>query len=228
MITVSIDDREQSRGFRAYSYYRDETPEITPESAELIYGDFVFSDSETNLKVAFEYKTLEDFINSINDNRVFNQALNQSNNFDYHFVIVVGTDKEKQKLIKDKQRYTGEYMTNNQFYGAYASLLNITSLVQVPNERTAFLVMGKIALKCLSDKPVLKRYNKSRGSPALRLLANNVHRIGEKTAVNICNTLKLESIQDVFNLTTDDLIKVEGIGEKTANNILKQLGHEFT
>ena len=228
MITVSIDDREQKRGFRAFRYYRDETSEITPESAELVYGDFVFSDDVTGLSVAFEYKTLEDFIASIYDNRVFNQALNQSNSFDYHFVIVVGTDKEKQELIRDKKRYTGEYMSNNQFYGAYASLLNITSLVQVPNERTAFLVMGKIAVKCLSDKPVLKRYSKSRGSPALRLLANNVHRIGEKTAVNICNTLKLESIQDVFNLTTDDLIKVEGIGEKTANNILKQLGHEFT
>ena len=228
MILVSIDDREQERGFRAYSYYRDKTPEITPESAELTYGDFVFSDDVTGLSVAFEYKTLEDFIQSIYDNRVFNQALNQSNSFDYHFVIIVGTDKEKQQLIRDKQRYTGEYMSNSQFYGAYASLLNITSLVQVPNEKTAFLVMGKIAVKCLSDKPVLKRYNKSRGSPALRLLANNVHRIGEKTAVNICNTLNLESIQDVFNLTVNDLVTVDGVGVKTAESILKQLGHEFS
>ena len=227
MILVNIDDREQERGFRAFQYYRDKT-DIKPVSSELVYGDFVFCNSETELQVAFEYKSLEDFIQSIYDNRVFNQALNQSDSFDYHFVIVVGTDKEKQQLIRDKQRYTGEYMTNNQFYGAYASLLNITSLVQVPNEKTAFLVMGKIAVKCLSDKPVLKRYKKSRGSPALRLLANNVHRVGEHTAENICNTLGLESIQDVFNLTVNDLVTVDGVGVKTAESILKQLGHEFS
>ncbi len=227
MITVNIDDREQQRGFRALQYYLDDT-DIKPKITELRYGDFVFSNSENELQVAFEYKTLEDFINSIHDNRVFNQALNQSNEFDYHFVIVVGTDNEKQELIKEKQRYTGEYMTNNQFYGAYASLLNITSLIQVPNEKTAFLIMGKVANKCLDDKPVLKRFSKSRGSPALRLLTNNVNRVGYKTAVNICNTLKLESINDVFSVTVEDLVKVDGVGEKTANNILEQLGHEFS
>lgn len=227
MITVNIDDREQQRGFRALQYYLDDT-DIKPKITELRYGDFVFNNSENELQVAFEYKTLEDFINSIHDNRVFNQALNQSNEFDYHFVIVVGTDKEKQELIKEKQRYTGEYMTNNQFYGAYASLLNITSLIQVPNEKTAFLIMGKVANKCLDDKPVLKRFSKSRGSPALRLLTNNVNRVGYKTAVNICNTLKLESINDVFSVTVDDLVKVDGVGEKTANSILEQLGHEFS
>ena len=149
MKRVCIDDREQKRGFRAFQYYRDETT-FKPEAHELMYGDFVFSNSETELQVAFEYKTIEDFISSIYDNRVFNQALNQSNCFDYHFVVLVGSDKEKQELIRERKHYTGEYMSNSQFYGAYASLLNITSLVQVPNEKTAFLVMGKISEKCLS------------------------------------------------------------------------------
>ena len=227
MITVSIDDREQERGFRAFQYYRDNT-ELLPKSEELVYGDFVFTDDTSGISVAFEYKTLEDFIASIYDNRVFNQALNQSNEFDYHFVIVVGTDKEKQELIRDKQRYTGEYMTNKQFYGAYASLLNITSLIQVPNEKTAFLCMERVAIKCCDLKPVLKRYNKSRGTPALRLLANNVSRVGDKTAEKICNSLKLETIDDVLNLTVEDLVKVNGVGEKTAESILSQLNHEFS
>lgn len=225
MLTVNIDTRESERGFRAFQYYRDKTENITPVSKELLYGDFVFTGD--GLTVAFEYKTLEDYIASINDNRVFNQALNQSNNYDYHFVIVVGTDKEKSELIREKQRYNGRYITNKQFYGAYASLVNVTSLIQVPNEKTAFMVMGQVADKCCNTRPVLKRFNKSRGSPALRLLANNVHRIGEKTAERICTDLGLVSINDVLGLTVEDLCRVDGVGVKTAEYVLVQLNGEF-
>lgn len=226
-LQISIDDREDTdRISNAKQYFKEQDFEVFVQ--ELLYGDYVFHDTCTNIDVAFEYKTLDDFISSINDNRVFNQALNQSNYSEYHFVIVVGTDNEKSKVIKEKQRFTGNYVTNEQFYGAYASLVNVTSLIQVPNEKIAFMVMGKVAEKCCSDKPVLKRYLKSRGSPALRLLNNNVNRVGYITAERICKELDLVSIDDVFNkLNKDDLMSVDGVGPKTADNILSQLKREF-
>ena len=188
-LQVGIDDREDNKRIaNAKKYFKEQNFEVFVE--ELLYGDYLFHDTCTNIDVAFEYKTLDDFISSINDNRVFNQALNQSDYYDYHFVIVVGTDKEKQKVINDKKYYTGNYVTNEQFYGAYASLVNVTSLIQVPRESIAFMTMGKVAEKCCSDKPVLKRYSKSRGTPALRLLSNNVNRIGYITAEKICKNLE--------------------------------------
>lgn len=223
---VMIDDREkQDRIKKAVEYYTDKEYEVFV--TENIYGDYIFHDTCTNLDVAFEYKTLEDFISSIQDNRVFNQALNQSNHFEYHFVIVVGTDQEKSKVIRDKQRYTGNYVTNEQFYGAYASLVNVTSLIQVPNEKIAFMVMGKVAEKCCSKKPVVKRFVKSRGSPALRLLTNNITGIGYITAERICAELGLYSIENVFDIGMEDLLQVDGVGVKTAKKILKQLHTEF-
>lgn len=228
---VCIDDREhQDRIKRAVDYYRQQKNDDGKYQvyvSELRYGDYVFHDTWTNIDVAFEYKTIDDFISSIQDHRVFNQALNQSNNFDYHFVIVVGTDKEKTEVISEKQHYTGRYVTNEQFYGAYASLVNVTSLIQVPSEKIAFMVMNKVALKCCSDKPVVKRFTKSRGSPAFRLLNNNVERIGYIKAENICNNLNLETIEDVFNVTYNDLVGVEGIGKITARSVLEQLRREF-
>lgn len=226
MIIVNIDDREQERGFRAFQFFRDKT-EIKPLSAELEYGDFVFIDDETDITVAFEYKTVEDFIASVYDNRVFNQALNQSNEFDYHFVMIVGSDKEKQEKIKEKQKYTGEFMTNKQFYGAMGSIVNISSIIQVPTEKSAFVCMERFAIHCCSLKPVLKRYSKSRGSPALRLLANNINGIALITAEKICDTLNLETIDDVFKLTSKRLCEVEGIGNKKAEKILSQLKKEY-
>ena len=225
-IYIGIDDREQSRGKRAQEYYNT-IEDYDAVITKLTYGDFVFTNTTKELTVAFEYKTLEDYISSIHDNRVFNQALNQSDNFDYHFVIVVGTDKQKQEIIKDKKQHTGNYMTNKQFYGTYASLVNVTSLIQVPTEKLAFMVMGQVAEKCLNDKPVVKRFRKSRGSPAFRLLNNNVNGIGFKTAELICDELDLVCIEDVFGLSVVDLVEIKGIGEKTAVSILEQLKREF-
>ena len=223
IIHCMIDDREQSRGIRALNYFKKDGFKV--EMRELLYGDFVFKSD--GITVAFEYKTMEDFIGSVGDGRVFNQALNQSNEFDYHFVIVVGTDQEKSDTIREKQKYTGVYMTNKQFYGSLASICNISSLVQVPNEKSAFLCMEKFAEHCCNLKPVLKRFKKSRGSPALRLLANNVAGVGYVTAQNICDDLGLVTVEDVFGLTVDDLVGIKGVGVLTANNILKQLKNEF-
>ena len=227
---IFIDDREkQERKSQAVAYYSDQENFQYGKDlmvSELLYGDYVFT-GDNGITVAFEYKTIEDYMASLGDNRVFNQALNQSNNFDYHFVIIVGTDKEKQELIKEKERYTGKYMNNEQFYGGFASLLNFTSVIQVPNDKLAFMVMLSIARKCVDDKPVLKRFNKSRGSPALRLLHNNVHRVGYKTAERICEVLDLVTVDDVLGLGVDDLVRVDGIGVKTAESILNQLSREF-
>lgn len=218
-----IDNREQERSKRALSYYLNKG---YPTSIfQLTYGDYAFY--KNGIAVAFEYKTIADFIASIEDNRVFNQALNQSNNYSYHFVIIVGSESDYKKAIKERGRNTGHYISNYEINGSIASLVNFTSVLQVKNESLAFDLMERIGLKCTNDKPVVKRYPKSRGSPAFRLLNNNVNRVGAKTAQKICDELRLDSIEDVFKITEADLIKIEGIGEKKAKNILSQLKGEF-
>lgn len=216
-MNVYIDNRELKRISAGKKYFEKYNPVIV----HLMYGDYVFYDN--GISVAFEYKTIADFINSINDNRVFNQALNQSNNFDYHFVIIVGNEKETSEAIREHGRQTGRYMSNRQLNGSIASLVNFTSVLQVKNESLAFDLMERVALKCLDDKPVIKRFPKSRGSPAYRLLVNNIEGIGEKTALRICDVLGLDSVSSVFGLDLDLLCSVEGIGERKACRILEQL-----
>lgn len=225
MINCFIDDREQSRVKPAYDFFT--SCEYNVFVMELPVGDYVFTDTDTGLSVAFEYKTIADYLDSIVDNRVFNQALEQSDNFDYHFVIIVGTYNELNRLIRERKQYTGRYMSLKEYYGTFGSLLNVTSILQVPNMNHGFQLMESTARHCLSLKPVLKRYRKSRGSPALRLLANNVNGIGYSTAELICRNLGLESVADVLKLSKDDLLSVKGIGEVKADNILRQVHGEF-
>lgn len=221
MITVWIDDREQSRVKPAYNFFN-ELEDYKTYVMELPIGDYVFK-GENGITVAFEYKTIEDYLASLSDNRVFNQALDQSNNMDYHFIIIVGTPEELNQCIKDKKHYTGRYMSLKEYYGSFGSLLNVTSIIQVPNQNHAFQCMESTARHCIDTKPVLKRFKKSRGTPAIRLLANNVEKVGYKTAEKICETLGLKSINDVLCLDFDDLVSVDGIGDCKAENILLQL-----
>lgn len=226
MIELYIDDREGERGGRAWDYFTDLKYPVNVQ--KLATGDYVFYDTESKLTVAFEYKTMEDYLSSISDNRVFNQALNQSNTFSYHFVIIEGDSETRKQLIRETERYSGKYVTNKQFYGSIGTLVNITSVLQADNEKHCFLLMETTSRHCLDLKPVLKRFHKSRGSPALRLLHNNINGIGYVKAKKICEECGLETISDVFELNTEKLTKIEGIGTVTAENILKQLKNEFS
>lgn len=216
---VAIDNREKDRATRGLKYFKKQG--YTPVITTLKYGDFGFHDN--NITVAFEYKTISDFISSIEDNRVFNQALNQSNTFDYHFIIIVGDEADYKKAVKTHGYHSGRYVGMSTWNGSIASLVNFTSVLTAKNESWAFDLMERVALKCTSDKPVIHRFPKSRGSPAFRFLVNNVSRIGTKTAENICDTLQLDCLADVFSVTESDLVKVDGIGEKKAGSIVGEI-----
>ena len=224
MIKCFIDDREQDRVDPAKQYFIKEG--FVTGVAELRYGDYLFTDG--NITVAFEYKTIEDYIGSTRNKRVYNQALNQSENFNYHFIIIVGSEKDYRKAKDDLYYNTGNSFTNNQFNGSIASLVEFSSVLQVKNQSLAFDLMTRIARKCIRDKPVIKRFPKTKGVPAYRFLCNNVNGIAEKTAQRIVDELGLWSIVDVLRLSKKDLMGVKGVGGKTAENILRQVMGEYS
>ena len=224
MIKCFIDNREKNRVEPAKKYY--ENAGFETAIAELVYGDYVFTDE--NITVAFEYKTADDFIGSTRDYRVFNQALNQSENFNYHFVIIVGNEKQLRKAKESLYRNTGSSFTDKQWNGSIASLVEFTSILQVKNQSLAFDLMERVAKKCIRDKPVIHRFPKTKGVPAYRFLCNNVNGIAEKTAKRIVEDLGLWSIVDVLRLSKKDLMSVKGVGGKTAENILRQVMGEYS
>ena len=225
---IYIDDREDGDRIKSAINFFLSNDFVLGENLNVIhlrYGDYIFR--ENGINVIFEYKTIDDFVASLSDYRVFNQAINQSNNFDYHFVIIVGSENDRIKTLKKNAHFSGSYTNDKQYYGAIASLVNFTSVIQVPTEELSFQVMLQIAEHCIDLKPVLKRYPKSRGSPALRILTNNIDGIGLKKAERICETLKLFSVLDVISLNTEKLVKVHGIGKKGAEDLIEQIKGEY-
>ena len=76
------------------------------------------------------------------------------------------------------------------------------------------------AKKDLSDKPIVMKFGKKDKNAAFNYLTYCIYGINYKKAQLITDTYNLQSLNDLLKLTTEDLCSIDGIGEKTAKNII--------
>lgn len=214
-MNIKVDSKEQGRVDSAVEYYADKGYDVSVES--LPVGDYIFED-----KIVFEYKRLDDFVKSIIDGRVFNQSINQFENFDYHFVLIETSDKKLQSYLK-KSYYTGHKFTRKQYDGAIQRLNTYTTVIFAGSEKKAFELMENQAVKCLGSKYLVKSYPKTTGPPAFKYLCYCVDDVSNKRAELIVDTLNLYSLKDVLALNYDELINIKGIGKATVEKIMDSI-----
>lgn len=209
---ITIDSREQNRINHAKNYY--EHLGYTVEVQELPTGDYIFND-----QVVFEFKTWPDFISSITDHRLFNETISQMEEFDIHFLVLHGTNRD----YKNAMEFTG--LEDKHINGAIARLNTYTKIIRGTGTLTdTFELMRVTAEKCLDDKTLCKGFGTKSVNNAFNVLSFCVDDINSERAKAIVNTLGLKTFQDVCNLTYEDLIKVHGIGDVLANKILEAIG----
>ena len=215
---VCIDTREQNRQYDALKYYKKQKEINLAYTGKLPTGDYLFFNDKKNPEngVVFEYKTIEDFIASIIDNRVFNQAIDQNIEFLWHYVIIVGTEHEKESLLH-------EDFTKKEYNGAIDSLNTITTVTYADNQNEAFYRMLNITKKCLDGKMMRKRFPKKYPNPAFCYLDYCCYGIGYEKANTITSHLHLQNLEDLMKLTHDKLVEVPGIGDKTAKLLLEKI-----
>ena len=208
--TVIVDNREKWRTKEAQAYYEKQGLKCTIEP--LTTGDYIFNNT-----VCFEFKLIKDFIASVKSKRVFNQSIDMYNEFTYHFVIIVGT------FLDLENAFVSEGLAPKAYYSAISKLNTYTTVLNAPDEETAYGVMLCQAEKCLEDNFVYKRLDIKTPNPAQNLLLM-CKNIGDETVVLLKDELNIYSFQDLQQLTYDDLISIHGIGDKTANMILEYIG----
>lgn len=213
---VVIDSRETRRIETATEFYEKKGLDVSVE--ELPVGDYVFSNGEN--EVVFEYKKMTDFFSSIQDNRVFNQSISQSEEFDFHFVLIHGNLYDRNNCIALSRRW--QPVNVYQYLGAIASLNRYTTVIECDNDEIdeVYYRMLVTAQKSLQDKPVVKKFGRKHKNPAFNWLCYCNYGISAKKAQAIIDTLQLETLDDLINLTVEDLVSVDGIGKKTAKNII--------
>lgn len=209
---IRIDNRENNRIDKAKKYYagHDTTVEQLP------VGDYIFND-----QVVFEFKTIRDFIGSVRDKRVFQQAERQSEQYPYHFVIIQGTSRDQQSAF-DYFYHIHKPFNLRQMTGAIARLNTYTTVIRVGTLNEAFLMMEKQATKCL-DNESIKKYSLNTENIAYNLLCS-IQGIGRHTARNITEELHLKTLRELLAVQEEDLLSVSGVGEKTSQLIIENIG----
>lgn len=221
-LKLTIDSRETDRIDSATEYYEQQGLEV--KVAELQVGDYIFSNG--NDSVVFEFKLIEDFVKSIQDGRVFNQAISQSEEFNHHFVIIHGSLYQRTQAIVKSRDYIP--MTIQQYIGTIASLNRYTTVIECYNDvlEEAYYTMMKQAEKCLNNRPIVKKFERKDKNPAFNYLAYCVYGISGKKAQSIVTELDLHTLEDLLYLDEQKLTAVEGIGEKLAERIINTIQSE--
>lgn len=213
---VKIDSREQSRIKSATKYFEEQGVEVSVEELEI--GDYIFCDG--NDEVCFEFKLISDFISSIQDGRVFNQCISQSENFNHHFCVIHGDLATRSKCIAMTKNY--RQVTVFQYISAICSINRYSTVIQVssPFINESYYTMMTQAKKCLQNKPIVKKFPRKDKNTAFNFLCYCIYGINHKKAKAIVDTLELKSLNDLMTLTINDLTNIKGIGKKTAENII--------
>ena len=218
-LTVTIDSREGERITSARKYYTEQGLEV--KVAELPIGDYVFTDGTDS--VIFEFKLITDFVTSIQDGRIFNQAITQTEEYNHHFVLIHGDLYTRHKAIAISQHY--QPINVQQYLSAIASLNRYTTVIETynPTIQESYHRMMIQAEKCLTDRPIVKKFPKKHKNPAFNYLCYCIYGISSKKAQAIIDTHNLETLTDLMNLTIEDLTIIDGIGKKTAENIINSI-----
>lgn len=211
-----IDNREQNRIKSASFYYRKQGLEV--EVSELEIGDYIFTDGEHD--IVFEFKTVPDFISSIQSGRVFNQSINMAEEYNHRFVIIHGDEHTRAKALAMSRNY--QRVTVYQYINAISSLNRYVTVIESysPYIEEAYFRMLSQAKKIIQDKPIVKKFPRKDKNPAFNWLCYCNYGINMKKAQLIVDELGLKTLTDLQRLTYDDLTMIKGIGDNLANRIL--------
>lgn len=237
MVSLLIDNREsKTRINSALNYFIGHTQMEdgkykgngnVAKVSTLPVGDFVFDN-----KVIFEYKTANDIISSIIDGRVFRQV-EKMKQYPFSYVIIVGnvaqTINERNENYWNRRNQVKQFTVRN-YLGALARLQVESKVIHVDNNQQCWTVMDFIVQKLLDENPNVRGVDRPKvtlSDPIATFLSciyiNENSRLGIKTAVMIREYLHLESLSDLLDVKYEDLVKVKGVGVKTAKKIMEVL-----
>ena len=225
---LEIDVREAtSRKESAYQFFTGKSYDVSVK--QLTIGDFIF-----DKKIVFEWKEPNDIINSIMDGRIFRQT-KRMRQHPKSYVIIVGDvfqeirsryDSPENPLFWEYRSGKMKPFTVINYIGALATLYENDRVIHVENQHQAFTLMDYLVRNILQknadmksvDKPVCKM------TDSVSTFLACIDGISIKKALLVKNSLGLECLRDLLDISYDDLTKIKGIGSKTARKIMEEIG----
>ena len=211
MNTLIIDSRETKRIKSATKYYENLDYEVTVSTLDT--GDYLFND-----QVVYEFKTMQDYMSSIHDGRLFRECIDQTEYYPYHFCIIQGSNYDLKRALDYSNISMRQYIGSISRLNTYTTVINCMGGVNL-----AYYTMHNQTKKCLDNTGKVKQFKCKSYNVPFNFLAYNIRGISYKKADAIVNTLNLETLSDLQNLTIEKLLTVDGIGQKNAELIMKAI-----
>ena len=142
----------------------------------------------------------------------------------HHYIIVYG---DVSKTL-DRLYRIGHSFSIKSYLGALASVSQITPVLCVDNENQAFTLAKSLFEKCTDGKnrkartPIIDRKKQKHQNKMVTILSL-IGDINSTRAEKLINELKIQTFNDLINITEEDIKKVKGFGDKTAKNIVEYL-----
>ena len=213
---VLIDDREQDR----IEYALKQFDPFNPSVEHLDCGDYIFI-GYNGIEVVAEYKKDGDFLTSVvgDNHHLHNQTYEMITNYDYSFIMVECEDLRKE--MEKRYYQTGQDISFAQINGAIAEFNTVSTVLFAQTQYQAFDLLMRMAGKLIKNKPFKYKFGKKTKNSALNYMS--AIKGLDKRAETICNELHLTTLEDLLNLTKEDLQKVNGVGNKKAEMIINNI-----
>lgn len=205
-LRIVVDERERKSGIPDLL----RSVGVSIEMKTLPVGDYIVAP-----ETVVERKSIHDLISSVFDGRLFDQCNRLKEHFQFPIILMEGnvdeiTDITENPLI---------------FYGAVSSValdFKIPVIATPSADHTAKLLISMCSRKDIPKGPFLKKIKKSNDVQRQQLVAlSSLPGVGEKLAIRML--AKFGSPLSVFNASTTELAKVEGLGLEKAKKIKNML-----
>ncbi|MDD3985502.1 MAG: DEAD/DEAH box helicase, partial [Methanobacterium sp.] len=193
--------------------------ELENLNVEVKIKSLVVADYQISQEVAIERKTDKDFISSIMDKRLYKQAKELVENFKKPLIILEGTNLYSSSV------------NPNAIRGAIASIALDFGMPIIPTrspEDTAAMIY-RIALREQKQKQLdiqLRNEKKPLTTWEQQLfIIESLPNIGPVTARKLLE--EFQTVKAIVNASEEDLKKIEGIGNKIAQRIIRVINSGF-
>jgi ERCC4-related helicase len=187
---------------------------ISVKTEQLESADYLVSG-----KVGVELKKVPDFVASIIDGRILDQVRSLKNNFEKAVLIIEGTE----------DIYSIRKVHANAIRGMLASIVlnfNVPVLYTKNPKDTAGLLAVMASREQNKDHDFSYHVGKPKSiEEQLEFIVSSFPNIGVVNARNLLT--KFKSIKNLTNANKEDLTKIAGVGEKTAQRLLEMFEKEY-
>ena len=219
---IIIDSRENSQLSRTLETIAKKA-KIETEKKWLEIGDYIVGDC------CIEAKSAADFLQSIRNKRIFNQLDNMDRTYNKNIILIYGTLDDAIEYLHRTNYNSTSWRTKlkKMFVGALTSIALHTDVkpIWVDSYRTAAHIILATTEHIDKNLIIHKELPKKIKTDDVRVdVLSEIQGVSVEKAKALLKTFG--SIAEISMSNNKDIIKIKGIGNKTAENILKALNEE--